>query len=96
MRPGMGAAAYPRLQIGHTLQVCRFIAVMSTKRASHSGMLTGQERCGLPVTVRLRASMRYKTFHGLEPLAGGALEWEHSSAGRDGAPAQLPDMRTHR
>ena len=59
-------------------------------------MLTWQERCGLPVTVRLRASMRYKTFHGLAPLAGGALECKRSSARRDMAPAQLPDMRAHR
>ena len=57
-------------------------------------MLIWQERCGLPVTVRLRAAMRYKTFHGLEPLAGGALGPEHST--RRGGAARLPDMRAHR
>ncbi|KAK9837071.1 hypothetical protein WJX81_000631 [Elliptochloris bilobata] len=59
-----------------------------------------QERCGLPVSVRLRAGMRYKTFHGLAPLAGedpvpaSSADAKHSAHGS--AAVQLPDMRTHR
>ena len=63
-----------------------------------------QERCGLPVTVKLRASMRYKTFHGLPALKGGALHGcpgerpDPKSGATVGAPvaAQLPDIRAHR
>lgn len=63
-----------------------------------------QERCGLPVTVKLRAGMRYKTFHGLPALKGGALHGcpgerpDPKSGATVGAPvaAQLPDMRAHR
>jgi len=69
-----------------------------------SGTVTGgaraQERCGLPVTVRLRAGMQYKTFHGLPPLA--APEAEHGPHAQPAhgasapAAAALPDMSAHR
>jgi len=69
-----------------------------------SGTVTGgaraQERCGLPVTVRLRAGMQYKTFHGLPPLAGPEAEHEPHAQLAHGASAPaaaaLPNMSAHR
>ena len=50
--------------------------------------------------MRLRAGMQYKTFHGLEPLAGPAAERAPVARPAHGAgaaaAATLPDMRAHR